>query len=613
MIRKSLSLLMIFSLAAALPLSARAATTAASPSPGGVVQLPAVENETPSSPLPVISPDQVQPAAATPAPPSVTFKSVNEAREKIRRAYLLRQYDAVLELSRAAAVQFPEEQAFEFYVKRAESMLRPTDDASEHSPAFRRLRDKRRNESIQSIMKSVGQTTASVMAAPAGQADTEAEKPAPVAAAPAGSAKPAGQAQPAVERPDAEEQAPPPPPPVRRASAMDKIKNLAASPAVLYGAIGVVVLAIAGAVIMRRKGAAKARPEPAAAQPATALDALEPQPAALGDMDSLFKPAEPAPQAEEPKTSIDNLDALFASASEPTRVSAPQADPSVKDSLDSFFKTETEPRTEVTASAPIKLDDAPIELPSVNAEPAPVESGPITMPEFEPMSVAPISLDSAPAEEIAPISIDVPAEDPFFSKPQAAPVAASAPEPAEEMQTTRIDFADLPSFEEETKVDEPVADVDEMLKPIVPEIMEPPSGMQPEYAATRGFVDNPTASSTAFDETSTAMDLPAVDVTPAVAVHEDETLVLDDAETRIDQSTAISPSLPVDGGSPENGSGGSDDLFSREYHKGVSDFVISNWAGAVHHLSIAAALRPSAVEVKEKLREARKRRKETEE
>ncbi|MEN6625545.1 MAG: hypothetical protein ABFD69_04870 [Candidatus Sumerlaeia bacterium] len=609
--------MMIFALAAALPLSARAATTAASPSPGGVVQLPAVENETPSSPTPVISPDQVQPAAATPAPPSVTFKSVNEAREKIRRAYLLRQYDAVLELSRAAAVQFPEEQAFEFYVKRAESMLRPTDDASEHSPAFRRLRDKRRNESIQSIMKSVGQTTASAVAATAVPADSGSEKPGPVAVAPADSAKPAGQAKPAVEKADAEEQAPPPPPPVRRASAMDKIKNLVASPAVLYGAIGVVVLAIAGAVIMRRKGAAKARPEPAAAQPETALDAFEPQPAAqpaaLGDMDSLFKPAEPAPQAEEPKTSIDNLDALFASASDPTRVSAPQAEPSVQDSLDSFFKTESEPRTEVTASAPIKLDDAPIELPSVNAEPAPVESGPITIPEFEPVSVAPISLDSAPAEEIAPISIDVPAEDPFFSKPQAEPVAASAPEPAEEMQTTRIEFADLPSFEEETKVDEPVADVDEMLKPIVPEIMEPPSGMQPEYAATRGFVDNPTASSTAFDETSTAMDLPAVDVTPTVAVHEDETLVLDDAETMIDQSTAISPSLPVDGGSPENGSGGSDDLFSREYHKGMSDFVISNWAGAVHHLSIAAALRPSAVEVKEKLREARKRRKETEE
>lgn len=51
-----------------------------------------------------------------------------------------------------------------------------------------------------------------------------------------------------------------------------------------------------------------------------------------------------------------------------------------------------------------------------------------------------------------------------------------------------------------------------------------------------------------------------------------------------------------------------EDVFEREYRQGVSDAEALNWVGAIHHLSIAAALRPSAMEVKEKLREARRMR-----
>ena len=52
-----------------------------------------------------------------------------------------------------------------------------------------------------------------------------------------------------------------------------------------------------------------------------------------------------------------------------------------------------------------------------------------------------------------------------------------------------------------------------------------------------------------------------------------------------------------------------EDLFEQEYHQGLADFEAGQWGGAVHHLSIAAALRPESHEVKERLREARRRRK----
>lgn len=52
-----------------------------------------------------------------------------------------------------------------------------------------------------------------------------------------------------------------------------------------------------------------------------------------------------------------------------------------------------------------------------------------------------------------------------------------------------------------------------------------------------------------------------------------------------------------------------EDLFDRELRLGIEDFDRENWAGAVHHLSIAAALRPEDQKVKERLREARRMRK----
>lgn len=50
------------------------------------------------------------------------------------------------------------------------------------------------------------------------------------------------------------------------------------------------------------------------------------------------------------------------------------------------------------------------------------------------------------------------------------------------------------------------------------------------------------------------------------------------------------------------------DVFEREYNQGVKDAETRNWVGAIHHLSIAAALRPGALDVKDRLREARRLR-----
>lgn len=55
---------------------------------------------------------------------------------------------------------------------------------------------------------------------------------------------------------------------------------------------------------------------------------------------------------------------------------------------------------------------------------------------------------------------------------------------------------------------------------------------------------------------------------------------------------------------------GGEDLFEREYRQGMEAFGQENWGSAVHHLSIAAALRPQEQRVREQLREARNRRDE---
>lgn len=84
---------------------------------------------------------------------------------------------------------------------------------------------------------------------------------------------------------------------------------------------------------------------------------------------------------------------------------------------------------------------------------------------------------------------------------------------------------------------------------------------------------------------------------------EPEALPEDSERTRISMEPTVEKETPQ-----VNVSDGSDDVFEREYKQGQKDMTERNWVGAIHHLSIAAALRPGAPEVKDRLREARRMR-----
>lgn len=99
--------------------------------------------------------------------------------------------------------------------------------------------------------------------------------------------------------------------------------------------------------------------------------------------------------------------------------------------------------------------------------------------------------------------------------------------------------------------------------------------------------------------------------------HQDETVQLHLEDTMGAESRPmipISPETPrVDtqtSPSYETSGGGHPDPFEKEQQFGMLAFKEARWDQAVHHLSIAAALRPEALDVKEHLRRARRMRKE---
>ncbi|MCE5231378.1 hypothetical protein LLG95_17520 [bacterium] len=622
--RKSLPLLIMMSVAALLPTSVMAAASA-------VNTLPGVENETTSSSVPVLSPDLVQrngvavsatePAVTEPAKPAFEFKSQEEARDKIRRAYLLQKNEELLKLSQAALAQWPDDASFDYYREIAETRIKTAGESDANEPAYKKLREKRRKDAIRAILNETT-ATPGVAAAPATQ--TPALKTAQTPA-PAKTQQTASQTRP---RPQIEPAEPAP----ARASAIDKLKEQLLQPIVLYCLGGIVVLGAIVVVLLRRKGGiAKAEPQDKIKLKAESRKA-EPKPAepkpepamfnAADELDSLFKPAaagpaKPVPEPAPTSESAD-LDALFGSiAEQPTAASKPVPEPEPEPEPDVIHE-ETVP----VMTGPIRLDDAPIELPSVEEVPPIVT--PVTIPELNMPALAAVEPEP---EIVPPISLTLPDEDPFYTGGHDEPRPISLNE----------DTSDLLSV-----VDQPtaVSDPNAGFRPIMPEILEEPA-IQPELASTHGFGDDTTtglpptdedredqtialpedgeetvisAQGAVDDETATAeLDLPTIDTTPSVSVHSDETIALDEDTREIVQETAVSPEIPEPVAVSADGKGGAgEDLFSREYRRGMSDFAGSNWAGAVHHLSIAAALKPASAEVKERLREARRRRKESE-
>jgi hypothetical protein len=107
---------------------------------------------------------------------------------------------------------------------------------------------------------------------------------------------------------------------------------------------------------------------------------------------------------------------------------------------------------------------------------------------------------------------------------------------------------------------------------------------------------------------------------PVQAFREDQTAVVEFADVADEEPpTEMPPPRPaapadetVPSGSATDTDLGDlpDDPFEREQVRGSRAYDLENWDKAVHHLSIAVALRPDANEVRDQLRRARKMRKE---
>jgi hypothetical protein len=92
---------------------------------------------------------------------------------------------------------------------------------------------------------------------------------------------------------------------------------------------------------------------------------------------------------------------------------------------------------------------------------------------------------------------------------------------------------------------------------------------------------------------------------PGFGIGDEDTVSDVSVLDELDEQTIVSPEIqPVPTPEPP----AEEDLFDRERRKGMESFESQNWAAAVHHLSVAAALRPEKMDVKEKLREARRYR-----
>ncbi len=593
--RKSLPLpLFVFAILAWLPSAAWAAAA-------GVETLPGVENESTSATVPAITPEQVQrtgvarataPAMAEsePAAPAIRFDSQGEARDKIRRAYLLQNYDEVQRLGRAALAEWPDDAAFQYYVTAAgEKLAQPAAPTDKESP-YRRLRDENREKELKALLHKVGETGRTP--APVAATRTPTATPAP------GAARTPAVVPPVRQRPNVE----PPVVPTTGESALGNLKATLGKPAVLGAIGGIIVLGLIVVVLLRRKPAARKeaeaafKPEAAKGGAAAVQEPAEtPQPAmtplsAAEELDSLFKPASSQTVAATASDTA-GIDALFDAPTEPpTRVSppTPQPEPEPEPEITLEAAPESEP-----IGAPIRLDE-PIQLMPVQPPEAPVVLPEIA--ELEPVTIA------AEPEIIPPINISFPEEDPFFKR-------ADEPAPATAEEST----LDLPSLDVTAQEPTVAAAPESFFQPVMPDIMEPPS-IQPELANTDSYViARPTPEPAAEETVSAEADLPTIDTTPSVSVHQDETVALDADTQQLMQETAVSPDIPPPVRPPaaEAKASAGDDLFNREYQKGLSEFGAENWAGAVHHLSIAAALKPASADVKEKLREARRRRKES--
>ncbi len=593
------------------------------------------------------APSLAAPAAPAAAPaPVAAPPGLEDALDKIRRAYLLREYDRVAELAREYGGQFPDNAMIGYYDRMAAARGAERVAEEEKEPVYKRLGDEPVNPRLERLLRGLPPVEPSAMQAAAEGTTATQETQVAVPAAP-----PVEPAAPAIDVAADLPVAPAPAP----AGPVAKAKAYVTNPdnrTILGGAAAALVALIVLVAVMRRRGGGEAKAEKApkapkspkgkaaiataAAAGATDESIFDPLGGAgtdFGADDSLFAPSRSAVAPAEaptegrapaaPAADRDaDLDALFSSfeapretkqppapAPEPPEL-APTASSSRQQEIDSLFDT--------------SMFDTPEEEPTAAAEPPVADPREKGQSEGDADRGEPISFDiedrtrtSVPSEDL--LSIDL------------APEPTPAPAGRETSEVFNI--FDEPTFQV-SLMDEPPAGAasparqdsfaappaDDGLPAFVPEQdeVEPPD-QQPEHEITQ-VIDRPsepgldslvdTKSSWDGEDTQAevggsngdeAFDLPMVDEPPPLAhFHRDETVDLAPA------APEAAPAASAPAGA------GDDDLYSREFGQGMNDYESENWAGAVHHLSIAAALKPDAAEVREPLREARRMRRLTE-
>lgn len=575
------------------------------PPASGLPNLPAVEDE-------AAYPSGKAPAASAPATGG-RFASVDEARDKLREIFSTRDYSAVLGLAAEIRRQYPTETFVSYYETTAQIQLKESRSDNSKLP-YRRL---------ESYLPTGNKKKSAATAKATVGAKSKAELALPVTAV----STPAARRTPAPTPIQAKPPLPIPAPTTPKTTALDQaLEYYQENQTICYVALGaIIILGVLAVALLRRRGKheeedeeekeemeipgapveamsggmsmeskAEAPRAPAGFKPAyrSEMQALgraggiKPEPVIFKASQAEIIPERPSPEPIFALMTDEEHEIALAPREEP-RIPTPEAD---RDLLrvdeisfdENAFDSADEPVKPVAALPPAGL---PVFDPDNVAESLVIEEPLI----FE-LSAAPESPRPAPPPDPIPEVFK-------FDTEQSSPgVEAPAPQ-AEIHEAVNLRIDDLlqvvkePENGVESSVEEIELAGEETLAALPEEIPQ----------------ENPAGT---MDDTTGAIKPEKVEPEEFQAFHSGETVTVNISEEAKVEETQISaePPLAAKEAKKVDALDSSDDVFEREYKQGIKDTEAFNWVGAIHHLSIAAALRPGAMEVKERLREARRMR-----
>ena len=623
----ALWLAILFAALAALALPSRAQQTAA---PANVPEVP--DEDALSSP-PLAGYESSTAAAPEPSAPK-SVETLEQAKDNLRRAYLRQDYGRVVRLSQEIETKYQDRSGARFYRVAALVRMAEIEKAGQGHQPYKRLTD-----APVDLKPSDESTTATAAAQAAGTTGTLATAPETATAQP-------GEQTPAA--PEPKQVALVKTPSLGEPSAAAALKEAAPQPAagrsinpvqlyLMLGIVGVCVLLALLIVVLRRRGVTDElalAPAPAAGIASSGAPASAPQEAIVsaaaapavptGIFDEDFESIQiQVENPEEAKSEPDAaIDSLF-----PEEEWSPSAaqQPEVIKPVAHTFAVEEEPPALAPTIPPMSEPEVAEDLPTIRfedmvqaagqasggLETASAQAKPSAPPASEPEDLFAVPELDRPADKLAPdavVSLDLPEVEASAGPPPPPPedmVSLQMPEPLEldESQAPETARTQYRSFEVDLsgslgnyiERESEEAHLNDATK----------TSWEEQVSREKTEVAQPEA------EAEADLELPTMDdgTDQVQAFHPDETVTIelhdDQDQTQLslgsgDQTQAAQTDLPQTSG---------EDLFDRERRLGQEDFKKSNWAGAVHHLSIASALRPEVQEIKDKLREARRMRK----